>query len=156
MHLVGGAEDVLQEVGQVLAVSAVRVHHCGEAGTAATTKLVVNALLATQVATLAELLGVAQRSGLSPTITLELLASLPVTSTAAARAGGAMVRGAFNPHFPVDLVTKDLRYLAELAARLEGTAPMTATALDGFRRASEDGRGEQDLTAIARSYLLHS
>lgn len=156
VHLVGGAQDVLKEVGEVLAVSAARVHHCGETGTAATTKLLVNALLATQVATLAELLGMAERSGLALDTTLELLAGLPVTSPAAARAGGSMVRGAFDPNFPVDLVAKDLLYLTELAARLDGAAPMTATALEGFRRASGDGRGQQDLTAIARSYLLHS
>lgn len=149
VHLVGGAPHILDEVRDVLAVSAARIEHCGDVGSAATLKLVVNALLATQVATVAELLGVAARAGLAPAATLELLASLPVTSPAAARAGGSMLRGAFAPNFTVDLVAKDLTYLT----RLDGETPMSGRALDGFRRLAADGHGHDDLTAIARLFL---
>ena len=152
VHLVGGPAAVLDDVRDVLDVSSARVHHCGEVGTAATLKLVVNALLATQVATVAELLGVAERAGLVPDATLELLTSLPVTSPAVARAGGAMLRQAFAPNFPVDLVAKDLRYLSELAALLGGAVPMSESALAGFRDVSAAGHGGDDLTAIARSF----
>lgn len=93
VHLVGGAEETLDEVRGVLEVSATRTHHCGE-------------------------VGVAERSGLAVGATMDLLASLPVTSPAVARAGGAMINRAFNPNFPVDLVAKDLRYLSELATRV--------------------------------------
>lgn len=148
VHLAGGAAETVDAVRDVLAVSASRVHHCGDVGTAATLKLVVNALLATQVATVAELLGVAHRAGLAPDATIDLLASLPVTSPAAALAGGAMVRGAFAPRFPVDLVAKDLGYLTGL----DGDTPMAAAALAGFRRAAGAGHGAEDLTAIARLF----
>jgi len=153
VHLVGGAEETLDEVRGVLEVSATRTHHCGEVGAAATSKLIVNALLATQIATIAELLGVAERSGLAVGATMDLLASLPVTSPAVARAGGAMINRAFNPNFPVDLVAKDLRYLSELAARLDGEVPMSRSALAGFLQRSVEGHGHEDLTAIARSFL---
>lgn len=153
VHLVGGPQETVDAVQEILAVSASRVHRCGEVGAAATLKLVVNALLATQVATVAELLGVAQRAGLAVDATLELLTSLPVTSPAAARAAGTMVRRAFAPNFPVDLVAKDLRYLSELAAQLDGAVPMSDSALAGFRRLAGDGHGQQDLTAIARLHL---
>jgi len=83
--------------------------------TAATTQLVVNALLATQVAAVAELLGVVDRAGLDLADTIELLTGLPVTSPAAARAAGLMQAETFSPNFPVGLLAKDLRYLTDLA-----------------------------------------
>jgi 3-hydroxyisobutyrate dehydrogenase len=153
VHLVGGAPDALHAVEDVLAVSASRVHHCGDVGTAATLKLAVNALLATQVATVAELLGVTGRAGLAPDAVVELLASLPVTSPAAARAGGAMVRGAYAPNFPVGLAAKDLDYLSRLADQVGGEVPMAERALTSYRRLADAGHGGGDLTAIARLFL---
>ncbi len=150
VHLVGGEAETLDAVRDVLAVSAARVHHCGAVGTAATLKLAVNALLAVQVAAVAELLGVTGRAGLEPGVVVELLAGLPVTSPAAARAGGAMVRGAFAPNFPVDLVAKDLDYLTGLTARPDTDVPLSAAALTAYRRASAAGHGAEDLTAVAR------
>lgn len=153
VHLIGGPEAYATEVAEVLGVSSARLHHCGPVGSAATVKLLVNALLATQVATIAELLGVAQRSGLDVDATLDLLTSLPVTSPAAARAGGSMARRTFSPNFPVELVAKDLRYLTELAGQLRGDVPMTSSALAGYRGLADSGHGQDDLTAIARSFL---
>lgn len=153
VHLVGGTADALDTVRDVLAVSASRVHHYGDVGTAATLKLVVNALLATQVATVAELLGVTGRAGLAPDAVLELLTSLPVTSPAAARAGGAMVRGSFAPNFPAGLVAKDLDYLSRLAAELDAKVPMADRALARFRHLADAGHGAEDITAIARLHL---
>ncbi len=153
VHLVAGEADALDGVRAVLSVSAARLHACAEVGSGATLKLVVNALLATQVATLAELLGVAERTGLDPGATLELLTSLPVASPAVARAGAAMIGRSFSPNFPVDLVVKDLGYLAELATGVGGRVPMTESALAGFTEASASGHGQQDLTAVAVSFL---
>lgn len=153
VHLVGGTLATLDRVRAVLAVSSARVHHTGDVGTAATLKLIVNALLATQVVTIAELLGVAQRSGLVVTDTLELLTGMPVTSPAAARAGGAMTLGAFSPNFPVDLVAKDLRYLAEHTVATEGQAPMSRAAQAQFDQLSGEGHGEEDIVAVARNFL---
>jgi len=153
VHLLGGPQSVLDRVGPVLAVSAARLHRCGDVGAAATTKLVVNALLAIQVAAMAELLGVVERSGLDLTDTIQLLTELPVTSPAAARAAGVMHAGAFAPNFPVDLVAKDLRYLTRLAAEQGGEAPMVAAALGEFGRSRAAGHGQDDLTAIARTHL---
>jgi 3-hydroxyisobutyrate dehydrogenase len=153
VHLAGGAEEDVAAVRDVLAVSAARVHHCGAVGTAATAKLVVNALLAVQVAGLAELLGVAHRAGLDAAAALDLLAGLPVTSPAAARAGAAMLAPPAGPNFPVELVAKDLGYLADLAASVGADAPLAGAALAGFRRLDAAGRGAEDLTAVGAAFL---
>ena len=153
VHLVSGDVAVLESVRDVLAVSAARIEHCGAPGAAATLKLAVNAMLATQVVAVAELLGVTARAGLAVGSTMELLAGLPVTGPAVARAGGAMVRGAFSPNFPVDLVAKDLRYLTGLGAGVGAALPMAAAALGAFEAASAAGHGGDDLTGVARTFL---
>ncbi|MFC4128269.1 NAD(P)-dependent oxidoreductase [Nocardia rhizosphaerae] len=152
VHLAGGPADVLTDVRAVLEVSASRIHHVGAYGAAATLKLIVNASLATQVATAAELLRVLRSTDLDHGESLRILTELPVTSPALARAIGVMSTGDFSPNFPVHLVAKDLDYLAALAEDVGVQTPMARTALDGYRRAESNGLGAADLTAIAAGF----
>jgi 3-hydroxyisobutyrate dehydrogenase len=147
--LVGGDAQALAAVRPILATSASTVRHVGGYGAAAVLKLVVNALLATQVVTVAELLAVAGGHGLDAGTVLDVLAELPVTSPAAARAGRAIASGDVAPNFPVRLVGKDLRYLLELAGGPGAGAPMSTAALNAYLTAQDRGRGEEDLTAVA-------
>lgn len=149
VHLAGGPPEVAAAANDVLRVSAARIHHAGGYGAAATLKLIVNALLATQVATIAELTGVARRAGLDLTGSAQLLTGLPVTSPAAARALSVMASGDFSPNFPVRLVVKDLRYVTTVAEQLGGQAPMARAALAGYEQAGAAGHAGQDLHAIA-------
>jgi 3-hydroxyisobutyrate dehydrogenase len=113
-------------------------------------KLVVNALLATQVAAVAELLDVAGAAGLDRRAVLDLLAGLPVTSPAAARAGAAMLAGPAGPNFPVRLVRKDLRYLADLAGSVAAPVPVTSAVGRRYDAAAVAGRDGDDITALGR------
>ncbi len=152
IHLVGGPEAVLAQARDVLAVSSSQVHHIGGYGAAATLKLIVNALLSTQVATLAELLGVARRAGLDMTTSSSVLSGLPVMSPITARAISVMGSGDFAPNFPIRLVAKDLRYVTALAEELGGEAPMSRTALAGYERTGAAGHDDDDVMAIATTY----
>jgi 3-hydroxyisobutyrate dehydrogenase len=156
VHLVSGAPEPLERARPVLAASAGRIEHVGGPGEAATLKLIVNALLATQLATLAELLAVARGAGLDAAATAELLASLPVASPALAGASKRMVAGAFAPNFPVRLVEKDLRYLVALGEQGGGATPMARGALAGFAGVRAAGHGDEDIVAIATAYSSSS
>ncbi len=114
-------------------------------------KLIVDALLATQVACLAELLHLARAADLDPRATLEVLAGLPVTSPAAARAGATVLGGDFSPNFPVDLAAKDLRYLDATARAAGADVPLARAVRARFDAARAAGLGALDLTAVARS-----
>jgi len=149
VHLVGGPLDTLVDARDVLHVSAARIHHVGDYGAASVLKLIVNGLLATQIATLAELVGLARRAGLDLTDVASVLTGLPVTSAVAARAINVMASEEYAPNFPVRLAAKDLRYLIDLAEQLAAHAPMARTALVGYEQTSAAGRGDDDLHAIA-------
>jgi 3-hydroxyisobutyrate dehydrogenase len=148
VHLVGGPAERLDAAQDVLHVSAARVHHVGDHGTAMSLKLVVNALLAVQVATIAELLAILDRAGVDLAGAMEVLTPLPVTSPVAARAVDVIAARDYSPNFPVRLVAKDLRYLTALAEELGADAPMASAALAGYQQASAAGHGDEDLHAI--------
>ncbi len=111
VHLCGGDRAVLDDVRDLLAVSAAGVHHLGPAGEAATVKLIVNGLFAAQAAIGAELLSVLAHSPVDLDAAVELITGLPTTSPAPARLLGLMRGRDFAPNFPMRLVAKDLAYL---------------------------------------------
>jgi 3-hydroxyisobutyrate dehydrogenase-like beta-hydroxyacid dehydrogenase len=147
VQLASGPADVLAAADGVLRVNAARVHHVGGYGAAATLKLIVNTLLATQVATVAELSAVARQAGLDLAGSAEVLAGLSSTSPAVSRALNVIAGGDYRPNFPVRLVAKDLRYLTAL-----GETPMARAALAGYEQASAAGHADDDLHAIATNY----
>lgn len=146
IHLVGGAESTLTRAAPLLAAIGAAAHHAGPVGAGAAAKLIVNALFAIQVASLAELLPLAGPRGVSPARLLEILAATPVLSLAAKAAGAGILSGNFSPLFPIDLVVKDLGY----AAAMGGGIPMVAAAEARYRAAVTAGFGGEHITAVAK------
>lgn len=142
--LVGGDLPALDAVRPVLASFAGTVHHVGPAGHAAVLKLVVNGLLATQLAVAGELLEVLGRFDVALGPATELLAALPVTAPALARSLPRILAGEVTPNFPLELAAKDLRYLRAAA----GPAPVIAAVGDALDRAAQDDGG-RDIVALA-------
>lgn len=142
--LVGGDARGLDAVRPVLETFAGAVHHVGAVGHAAVLKLVVNGLLAAQLAVAGELLEVLRRSGVELGPAADLLAGLPVTAPALARSLPRILAGEVSPNFPLDLAAKDLRYLRADA----GPAPVLAAVGDALDRAARDD-GARDIVALA-------
>lgn len=141
--LLGGDAETVAEADPVLARMGNKRLHVGPAGHGAAFKLVVNALFATQVAALSELLAMATTQGLTPAVVAEHLATLPVTSPAAAGVLNLMVRGDHAPRFPIDLVHKDLTYAVD-----SGAGPLITEVAARFEAASRAGRGDDNLSAV--------
>jgi len=150
--LVGGEGDALERVRPMLGALGSSIHHVGGSGTGATLKLLVNALFATQVAAMAELLALAQASELDPHATLEILGALPVTSAAAKGAGSLMLQQKHRPMFPVELVVKDLGYAEAMAHEATAEVPITSAVRQLFGRSQASGAGGLNLTAVARLF----
>lgn len=142
--LVGGEDGAVRTVGPVLDLVAGRVDHVGPVGHAAVLKLVVNGLLATQLAVVGELLDVLRRSGIDLAAAAELLGSLSVTSPAVVRSLPRILGDDTAPAFPLDLAAKDVRYLRAVA----GTAGVLAAVGDALDAAARDD-GTRDIVAIA-------
>ena len=150
IHLVGGGTETMARAKPVLSAIGSAAHHAGPAGSGAALKLVVNALLGIQVAAIGELLGAAEQMGLDRRRAGEVLIQMPSCSASAKGVTLAMLARNFAPAFPVELVEKDLGYLAKEA--LPDAAPVSAAARAVFARAMAAGLSAENMTAVAKLY----
>lgn len=145
---VAAATPILQALGQVLPMGAV--------GCGAAFKLAVNALLGAQIAQFGELLAVLEANGVDRARAVEVLGQTPVCSPALRAAAASMLAGIPSGHFPasfpVELVVKDLGYVADAAQGLR-PIPISAAAQQVFRQALAAGMGESNLTGVVGLYL---
>lgn len=150
IHLLGGDAAIIDRARPILSAIGTIAHHVGVAGSGTALKLLVNALLTIQVATIAELLGAAERLGLDRRRAGEVIVEMPSCSASAKGVAMAMLARNFAPAFPVELVEKDLGYLA--SAIPADTAPISAAARGVFDRAVEAGLASENMTAVAKLY----
>jgi len=150
IHLVGGDAATMSRAKPVLSAIGIAAHHVGVAGSGAALKLLVNALLTIQVATIGELLGAAEQLGLDRKRAGEVIAEMPSCSASAKGAMMAMLTRNFAPAFPVELVEKDLGYLASTVP--VDAIPVSAAAHGVFERAIEAGLRGENMTAVAKLY----
>lgn len=150
IHLIGGDVETMARAKPVLSAIGSVAHHAGPAGAGAALKLVVNALLGIQVAALGELLGAAEQMGLDRRRAGEVLVEMPSCSASAKGVTQAMLARNFAPAFPVELVEKDLGYLADETP--PDAAPISAAARAVFARAIAAGLAADNMTAVAKLY----
>lgn len=150
--LAGGEGRDVDALRPLLANVARSVHHMGPSPAGAQAKLIANSLFGTQVAALAELLGLASRAGLPPETLMRALSDLPLLSPAAQAAAGAMMANQFAPMFPVELVAKDFGYAQELAETTRASIPVVRASAQVFRSAQAQGLASENLTAVAKLY----
>lgn len=152
VFMAGGGAEVFKAAEPVLLDLGRHAFHAGGPGAGALVKLMVNALLATQTATLAELLGFAARAGADVATALEIIEATAVASPAIVSGGKAMLAGAFAPAAPVDLIAKDLALALRAGEDAGARMPMTAAGEAVFETAVAAGFGGDNLTGVVRLY----
>lgn len=146
VFLAGGAADDIATAKPLLELMGADVLRAGDVGEGSALKLIVNALFASQVALVGELLGAAGAGdAVRAERFLELLSSLPVMSPAAAVAGRMILARDHAPRFPIELVVKDLRYASSL-----GDVPLVQAVRERFVQARERGWGREHITAVGK------
>ena len=133
--MVGASEALFARLKPLLDHMGQDVMRCGEIGCGQVMKLVNNALVFEQVAALAEMFVVAERSGVAPAIMADVLSKSSADSFALRNHGvKSMVPRDFPAKsFPAAYVVKDLTYAEELAREVGIEPRMTTLAADYFR-----------------------
>jgi 3-hydroxyisobutyrate dehydrogenase len=149
IHLIGGDAPSVDLARPVLAVLGGNQLHVGPVSSGAALKLIANTLFGIQVAAIAELIGRMPTLGLDPASAVELLAQTPLLSMGAKGAAGLMLAGRHDPMFPVELVAKDFGYAIGDSPE---SMPLADATLGVFRRATDAGLGDQNLTVVATLY----
>lgn len=144
-----GEQSVIERLKPVLLLLGSQVNSVGPIGCGAATKLFTNAMLGTQVALFAELLGICNAKGLPASAILKAMASTPVWAPVANYLTMSMLAHEHSPQFPIELVEKDLQYALDLSVlRL----PVIETVLGVFTQGSQQGLGFENMTAVAKLY----
>jgi len=150
IFLVGGDSQTVADAQPVFLAMGKSVMHFGDIGSGILMKLISNLMIGVQVATLAEALNFAKRSGLDMAQVVQALSH--------GSAGSPVVRGKavqisaedFTPNFALNLLHKDLGYALEEAGNHHAPLPTTAIARELYRIAMMQGLGNQDFAAIAQ------
>jgi 3-hydroxyisobutyrate dehydrogenase-like beta-hydroxyacid dehydrogenase len=151
--MAGGDPAALERARPVLDPLAREVFHIGELGSGAVMKLVVNSVLHGLNLALAEGLVLAERAGVARPAAYEVIASSAVAAPFVHYKREAFEHPGEPPvAFSLDLVSKDLDLVLELAGRAGAPMEQAATNRQVVRAAVAAGLGGHDLSELA-TYL---
>jgi 3-hydroxyisobutyrate dehydrogenase len=146
--LVGGPVELLERVRPLLAAMGANIAHVGPGGSGALLKLINNFMCGVQVASLAEAIAMAERSGLDARQAAAILANGSPGSPLVKAVAQRMLDRAYAPNFFIPLMAKDLSYASEVFAQAGIELKSAAAARERFVAADRAGLSDQDIAAI--------
>ena len=145
--LVGGEADALARARPLLDAIGKQTIHVGPAGHGSTIKLVVNGIMVSTMAAIAETIGYGVAAGLDRGTLLETLSGLAVVSPYHQRKIHSAGSGELDPQFPTALAHKDLGLLLADAAAHRVPVPTIAAATQ-LLSLTMQRHAEQDYSAV--------
>jgi 3-hydroxyisobutyrate dehydrogenase len=146
--LVGGSGAALERAAPVLKAMSKEIVHLGSVGSGAKMKLINNFLCGVQVASLAEGLTWIERSGLDREKALAVLKSGAPGSPLLGAISARMVSQNYSVNFLLSLMTKDLLYAQNEAARNNVDLKTAEVARSLFEAAIAQGLGNEDMSSV--------
>jgi 3-hydroxyisobutyrate dehydrogenase/glyoxylate/succinic semialdehyde reductase len=153
VYYTGGDPDLADALDPYLGVTSKSRFHTGGVGTATVTKLATNLISACTVQALAESLAIATRHGVSAECLIEAVSLNASASVLAAMKLPAMAAGNFETHFSLANMSKDSRYMLDLAESAGLDAPAIAAVSKRMGELSAQGLADLDFSAVAKPYL---
>lgn len=152
-YLVGGSEEAFGECGAIFSALGKRTFYMGKNGAGAMAKLVVNLVLGLNRMALAEGLCLAEKAGMDPRRTLEVLQESAAYSKAMDQKGLRMVNEDFlPPEGKLGFHLKDVRLMLELGHKVNAPLVLSALHAQALRSEVAKGRGEWDNADIISFY----
>jgi 3-hydroxyisobutyrate dehydrogenase len=151
VFLVGGDADTLKQAESLLRSMGSGVQHAGPVGAGALAKLVTNTLMGSQLATLAEMIGMLRKQGVEPKEVLDAVAATPMWNAHLTSDTESMLIGNFESRFPIKLLLKDLNYTVKTAGG-DVAVPTVSAVRDVFQRAMDEQLGDLNMTAIVKLF----
>jgi 3-hydroxyisobutyrate dehydrogenase len=147
--MVGGREEDMQAIGDILDTIGREVTYLGGNGMGATMKLVLNMLMGIQMPALAEAVVFGEQAGIPREKILQLIAgtgySSPVMTFRCPMIGERKFE---NAMFKLGLMRKDMMLVLEHSQELSVPMPVTESAYAMLTAAKAQGLGELDVAAI--------
>lgn len=145
----GGKQPVFDRARPVLDALGTTVRYIGPAGEAAQVKALVNMVMNSNTAALAEGLGLGTALGIDLTLLREVFSQTGAASRVLETDGEDMQRRAHDCYFSAAHAAKDSAIALDLAKRVGLSLPVAQATLSQYRRLIELGKGDLDKSAVA-------
>ena len=150
--MVGGAEDVFNEVKPILAKLGASVTHVGAVGSGNVTKLANQMIVALNIAAVSEALVLATKAGVSPERVFDAIKGGLAGSTVMNAKVPMILAGNFKPGFRIELHIKDLMNAMDTAHELNVPIPLSGQVLEMMQALKADGKAAQDHSGLVQFY----
>ncbi len=146
--MVGGPEDLFDEVKPVFEVMGRTITLCGGNGAGQTVKACNQIQVALNFVGMAEAFVLGAKAGVDPAIILHVLSGGYAQTRVMDVRGPKLIQGEFEPGFKSKFHYKDLNIIMETARELNVPLPATAIAHTLFNAMIASGRGDLDHSAV--------
>lgn len=147
--LCGGRREAFARARPVLDALGSTVRYIGPAGEAAKVKILVNMVMNSNTAALAEGLGLGAAIGIDLTLLREVFSRTGAASRVLDTDGEDMQHRSHECYFSAAHAAKDSSIALEIAKDLGLSLPIAESALGQYRRLIELGKGELDKSAVS-------
>jgi 2-hydroxy-3-oxopropionate reductase len=150
--MVGGRQDIFDDVKGILQVMGATVVRCGDIGAGNTTKLSNQIIVALNIAAVSEALMLGKKAGVDPEAIYQAIRAGLAGSTVMDAKTPMMIAGNFNPGFRIELHIKDLNNVIETGHEVGAPLPLTAQVMEMMQWLKANGKAMQDHSAIVQYY----
>ena len=147
--MASGDKTAYEKYKEIFQVLAHKIFYLGSNnGTAHTVKLAMNIQIAMLALAISEGITFVKRSGIDPTVFLEVLNSTYFKTGMSQNKAFKMIKGDYRPTFLLKNLRKDLYTIDESAKSLGLHLPMSIMAKEIYQKAVKTGFGDLDYTGI--------
>jgi 3-hydroxyisobutyrate dehydrogenase-like beta-hydroxyacid dehydrogenase len=146
--MVGGSRDTFEKLKPILLEIGPKVTHVGNNGLALVMKIATNLSLAVQMLAFSEGVLLAEKSGISREIAVEVLVNSAIASPMIKYRGPFVLRLPDEAWFNVNMMQKDMLLALELGRKLDVPMPSTAVTNEFLTAARGMGLVEEDFAVV--------
>jgi len=150
--MVGGKKEIFEECKEILNVMGGSVTLVGDIGAGQTAKLVNQAIVAINIAAIAESLVLGKKAGVDPEMVFNAIKNGLAASQCLNDKAPRMFSGQYDPGFKMKLHVKDLTNALETSKELHLAMPLTAQVLEMMQSLLGEGYEEVDHGGLALYY----
>jgi 3-hydroxyisobutyrate dehydrogenase-like beta-hydroxyacid dehydrogenase len=148
--MVGGEEEVFQQVRPALEAMGNTILYLGASGNGQIMKMINNVLFDIHCAALAEILPLAAKMGLDPEQAIAVARKGTGQSFALDNFGPLILEGNFGPGYPLEDAYKDMVHAVEISSAHRIPLPVTTATMTTYQMALDQGLGRENKGAMVK------
>jgi 3-hydroxyisobutyrate dehydrogenase/glyoxylate/succinic semialdehyde reductase len=148
IFLVGGEQTDFEEAKPYFEAMGKAVHYLGKHGNGSAMKILINLMLAHNMAAFSETVHLGEAMGLDKSMVVEMLLNHPVSAPILQGKKAKIMELDFTPEFPLEHMQKDLHLVALTAFEKNYAMPLANVLKELYAQAKQHGYGRMDMSAI--------